>query len=280
MTLAPNGHRDARSLQIIEIDDEMDSPEGLGTKEKSWYTYKNQKWLFKKSRPQTGEHWSEKVAEQLCVQLGIPHATYELARFKGDIGVTSPNIITERGKWRMTLGNQLLMMEDRTYPGDQQQRFVRVKEHTVFRVLALLDTDKSKIFPPYQESFPDYMDAAGVFVGYLMLDALISNQDRHHENWAILLNDETGEKYLCPSYDHASSLGCTERDEKRIARLTTKDRNYTVEAFVNKATCALYKTQSANKPLKTMTRLDWQVTDERTLLNIGLTSLQLLLSLQ
>ncbi len=85
-----------------------------------------------------------------------------------------------------------------------------------------------------------------------MLDALISNQDRHHENWAILLNLETKEQFLCPSYDHASSLGCTERDEKRKARLTTKDKGYTVEAFVSKASCALYKSKTDKKPLKTM----------------------------
>ncbi len=28
-----------------------------------------------------------------------------------------------------------------------------------------------------------------------MLDALVSNQDRHHENWAIMLNNETGEQF-------------------------------------------------------------------------------------
>ena len=50
--------------RIIEISEEMDSPEDLGTKVKSWYTWQEQKWLFKKSRSLTGEHWSEKVAEQ------------------------------------------------------------------------------------------------------------------------------------------------------------------------------------------------------------------------
>ncbi len=129
--------------KIIEINEEMDSPEDLGTKEKSWYTYKDQKWLFKKSRPQTGEHWSEKVAEQLCKQLGIPHATYELARYKGELGVTSPSIIDNRDQWRMTLGNQLLMMEDLSYPGYQQGGFVRVKEHTVYKVMAILDSTRT-----------------------------------------------------------------------------------------------------------------------------------------
>lgn len=237
---------------IIEIKEDMDSPEDLGTKEKSWYTYKGLKWLFKKSRHLTGEHWSEKVAEQLCEYLGIPHATYELARYRGDIGVTSRSIIDDRDKWRMTLGNQLLMSSDNSYPGNDQQRFVRVREHTVTRVMSILETAKSGILPPFQSKFPEFMDAAGVFTGYLLLDALVSNQDRHHENWAILLNDTTGKKHLCPTYDHASSLGCTERDEKRMARLTSKDKGYTVEAFVSRATCALYKNKTDKKPLKTI----------------------------
>lgn len=238
--------------KIIDIREEMDSPEDLGTKEKSWYTWQEQKWLFKKSRPLTGEHWSEKVAEQLCLKLGIPHATYEMARFQGNIGVTSPSIITDRTRWRMTLGNQLLMSSDNTYPGDDQQRFVRVREHTVARVMGILETAKSGILPPFQGQFPGFMDAAGVFTGYLMLDALISNQDRHHENWAVLLDDATGKKYLCPTYDHASSLGCTERDETRQQRLTTNDRGFSVASYVRKASCALYKSKTDKKPLKTM----------------------------
>ena len=240
------------TYKIVDIQEDMDNPEDLGTKEKFWYRYNNQKWLFKKSRPLTGEHWSEKVAEQLCQQLGIPHAKYELARYQGDIGITSLSIIEDRGKWRMTLGNQLLMMEDSSYPGEKKGRFVRVKEHTVYKVLGILDSAKTHNQPPAWPCLPDSLDAAGVFVGYLLLDALISNQDRHHENWAILLNGETGEQFLCPSYDHASSLGCTEPDKKRLARLTTKDKGYNVEAYVSKATCALYKSKSDAKPLKTI----------------------------
>lgn len=150
----------------------------------------------------------------------------------------------------MTLGNQLLMMEDKNYPGFKKGRFVRVKEHTVYKVMAILDSTRSRNQAPLWPGLPRGMDAAGVFVGYLMLDALISNQDRHHENWAILLNLETREKFLCPSYDHASSLGSTERDHKRKARLETKDSGYTVGAYVARAICALYKTKTDKNPLR------------------------------
>ena len=48
-----------------------------------------------------------------------------------------------------------------------------------------------------------------LFAGYLVLDAVIGNTDRHHENWGLLLRrTETGWKgQVAPSFDHASSLG-------------------------------------------------------------------------
>lgn len=49
---------------------------------------------------------------------------------------------------------------------------------------------------------------------YLVLDALIGNTDRHHENWGILV-ERVGDRWkgtLAPSFDHASSLGRELRD--------------------------------------------------------------------
>ncbi|MDZ4252077.1 MAG: HipA domain-containing protein [Sulfuritalea sp.] len=44
---------------------------------------------------------------------------------------------------------------------------------------------------------------------YLVLDALIGNTDRHHENWGVLRKrTERGwQGMLAPTFDHASSLG-------------------------------------------------------------------------
>jgi hypothetical protein len=44
---------------------------------------------------------------------------------------------------------------------------------------------------------------------YLVLDALIGNTDRHHENWGILRKHTEGGWFglLAPTFDHASSLG-------------------------------------------------------------------------
>ncbi|MDE2725262.1 MAG: hypothetical protein OXI59_17980, partial [Gemmatimonadota bacterium] len=57
---------------------------------------------------------------------------------------------------------------------------------------------------------------------YLVLDALIGNTDRNHENWGVLrwwVNDSR-RGLVAPSYDHASSLGRELLDERRNMLLT------------------------------------------------------------
>ena len=52
---------------------------------------------------------------------------------------------------------------------------------------------------------------------YSILDGLIGNTDRHHENWMIKQDFSGGEVRLslAPSYDHATSLGRELSDEQR-----------------------------------------------------------------
>lgn len=57
-----------------------------------------------------------------------------------------------------------------------------------------------------------------LFAGYLLLDAVVGNTDRHHENWGISLGAGQGVR-LAPSFDHGSSLGRELRDERRLNRL-------------------------------------------------------------
>ena len=63
-----------------------------------------------------------------------------------------------------------------------------------------------------------YEEVMTNFAGLLVLDALIGNTDRHHENWALLRMSD-GSLGLAPSYDHASSLGRELQDDRRMAIL-------------------------------------------------------------
>ncbi|EPZ5420233.1 hypothetical protein ACXOL9_002607 [Vibrio parahaemolyticus] len=231
-----------------------DDLEQLGTKEKFWFWFKGgtRRWLFKYSRESTGEHWSEKIAEELCKELGIPHVTYEIAQMMLNerMGVVSPNVIPSSN--RMIMGNEVLHADsplNYPVPMEQNQKFVRVKEHTISRVLGCLD--RTDVQPPKGWDCIDGLNAGDVFCGYLLLDALISNQDRHHENWAIVMDIESKEKYLCETYDHAASLGRELLDIERDERLKTKDKNRTVGKFVRKARSELFKFKTDKKPMLT-----------------------------
>ena len=98
-------------------------------------------------------------------------------------------------------------------------------------------------------SLEDIETAIDTFIGYLLLDAWIGNSDRHHENWAFI--DLEGKSYLAPTYDHASSLGRNEPDERREQRIKTRDIGFSVEAYANKCQSCLYAKVGDRKPLKT-----------------------------
>lgn len=65
----------------------------------------------------------------------------------------------------------------------------------------------------------EHVSGAGMFAGYLTLDAWVANLDRHDQNWAVIRSTKSGELRLAASYDHASSLGFNLMDDRRSALL-------------------------------------------------------------
>lgn len=55
------------------------------------------------------------------------------------------------------------------------------------------------------------------FALYLVLDALVAGQDRHHENWAVARLSGSAPR-LAPSFDHGNGLGFTEGEEQADRR--------------------------------------------------------------
>src|SRR5437762_4016700 len=92
---------------------------------------------------------------------------------------------------------------------------------------------------------PQLQRPTDLFVGYLMLDALIGNQDRHHENWGLIIVPEQSTAgfalLLAPSFDHASSLGRNESDEERLRRLHTRDQGSSLATYVQCARSAFFE---------------------------------------
>lgn len=239
-----------------------DTKEALGSKEKEWlrpHSDGEDLWLFKAARQGTGDDWAEKVAEQLASLIGLPHAVIELARRGEQRGVVSQDFRKLRTgiPGRFVPGNELLWRGDENYPRERKRK---VAEHTVDRVLDYLLG--VPVLPPITGALgPNPLISWEVFGGYLMFDAWIGNQDRHHENWGILAWEDrrahTAEgapslPALAPSFDHASSLGQNETDMKRAMRLDTKDKGASIETWARKATSPFYRSESASEPLSTM----------------------------
>ena len=213
--------------------------EAMGTKEKFWCADPDgERHLFKFARPGTGEGWAEKIAAELGRSLGVPCAEVELALCDGRPGSLSRSFVVE-GRHVLVHGNELLQSIDTSYPMHQLRG---VSPHTVDAVLQLLES-----VGPGPAPVPSLATGADVFVGYLLLDALITNGDRHHENWGVL-QLSGGARDLAPSYDHASSLGRELTDGERQGRLATSDFQYQPTAYHRRARSAFFAI-GGQKPL-------------------------------
>jgi hypothetical protein len=243
---------------VIEVDiDTAEMYEQLGTKAKFWYRDPQMgRCLFKRGRKNTGENWAEKFACELAAVLGVPHAYYELARCGDDLGVSTPNFVPRRG--RLVHGNEVLAVT-KEYKQARDARFYQSRAHTITLVLSMLmaavGSDDWPLQPPDGFlAFPGVTTAADVFVGYLMLDAWIGNQDRHDQNWGVVveLHGLGGEPQmilrLAPSFDHGSSLARNETDESCREMLETRDRGRHISAYVGRARSALYPHGATGKP--------------------------------
>ena len=195
-------------------------------------------------RPGTGENWAEKVACEIAALLGITHAHYDLAVFGQRRGVITSTISPK--DTTLIHGNEIL---GRLIADYEKTKRYHANQHTLRRIHSVLDSLPVK--PPIEfDPKESIITAFGVFTGYLMLDALIGNQDRHHENWGLIL--QKGEISLAPTFDHASSLGRNETDANRTDRLTTKDQGRTVTAYAKRARSAIYAGPDDTHPMGTL----------------------------
>jgi hypothetical protein len=244
----------AEPLSVFVVPEEAPaSAEAMGTKRKFWFSRAGEMWLYKATRPGSGEHWAEVLAAGLADLLGLPHAHYDLARWRDKGGVNNAGVVTRRftsDGFDLVHGNELLAERDPNYPAEGH-RYVRTQEHTIDAVRGALGAD---VGLPLNWTAPDGIKTpADVFGGYLLLDAWIGNTDRHHENWALVVHLAEGHRYLAPTFDHASSLGAHHEDATRSRRLESKDPAFRVEGYVERARSALYGKAGDAQP---MTPLD------------------------
>lgn len=200
-----------------------DQDEQLGTKEKFWVRDQNDvPWLFKKGRAGTGEDWAEVVCSRIADLLQLPHAEYEPGDYEGRRGVFTRSVLDASAGDRLVHGNELIARVVDHYPKELRSN---TAEYTLQRVRQALINSELPIVKT---------DATYTFGGYLVFDCLVGNQDRHHENWAVIIRSD-GSAILSPSFDHAAGLACRLSDDERYARLNTRDSGYAVDSFARSA---------------------------------------------
>ena len=224
--------------------------EPLGTKRKFWFRDEaNRRMLFKAEERGTGEDWAEKIACELCGLLGLPHVLYDLAV---ESAGEKPGVVCETcapPPMALVLGHQLMLARDPNYPAEEGRKY-KVREHTV---QAVADVVRGLRPPPTQwlAGLPEGITSAlDAFVGYIMLDAWVANQDRHHENWGALREGDS--LHLAPTFDHGASMARNLTDEERKERLTTRDERHRIQHFVRRAKSAFYADARAKKPMPTV----------------------------
>jgi len=199
----------------------VDGFEPIGLDEKVWLREpgRDRRGLFKPVVDHgdwcQDEDWSEGAASRLGARLGVPCAHIRLAVRAGDRGCLSLDVAPKG--WELQPGAVLLSgVVDDYVPGNE--RTPGRPGHSLENIQrALAGYEK-----PPGAGCPSDFDAFDTFAGYLVLDALIANRDRHDENWAILLPPDDRPPSLAASFDHFTSLGYNLRDSAR-QRLLTDD---------------------------------------------------------
>lgn len=197
------------------LDLHFDSPdviEQLGSKPKFWFRRKGdeQPWLFKFTRDNTGEDWSEKIASEIAVLLDVRAATVELAKFMGKRGCASRSFVQTKKGFDLIHGSEVLAGRVLGYAKSKQWHQC---DHSIKNITSAME----ETFPPRQR-----IAQLRTLAGFIVLDAIICNTDRHHDNWALLRGPSVGGKAVhevAPSFDHASSLGRELKDERRTSIL-------------------------------------------------------------
>ena len=183
---------------------------------------RHEHWLWK-SRQRTGDgsetaltDCAEVIVSRLASLIDLPAALCRFAVCDGEWGVISRNV-TPDGFSLNTGAAYLPEVEgyerqaaDSTN-GLRPGRMRRDRGYTLDAMWGVL----TNVGPPPGTGG---LNAFGVFAGYLVLDALTGNTDRHPGNWALLESDADGSRYLAATYDHGSALGAGMTEENRRVR--------------------------------------------------------------
>lgn len=164
---------------------------GSGTSKQEWIVNeKNGKiGLFKdRKSEETTDNFSEKIASEIAEIIGLPCAKIDLAIRNDRIGMVSYKINSESEN--IIEGIQFI---SNRYPNYNRDTLIDDKTGERYSLEIILNSVNG-------------LNLEKELFKIFIFDFIIGNTDRHHSNWAILINNETKDYSVCPVYDNASSL--------------------------------------------------------------------------
>lgn len=231
---------------ILEVDSSWRRGiEDMGSKPKFWFRYQDEMWLFKQARQNTGEHWAEKVASEIAELMGLPTHQALIATYEGHLGCAVRSFL--KPGQTLVHGNELMAG---AIEGYDKSKHRGQADHNFDNIVTTLER---RFSPPEVRR-----NVSLRFVGYLILDALVGNTDRHHENWGVVQTSTIKDKReskslvislrtgLSPTFDHASSLGRELLDDARLRLLADPAA---LRRYIRKGTGGIFRNADAKKGL-------------------------------
>lgn len=170
------------------------------TKDEKSYFFKTS--LNKKEKNYTYEFWSEVIASEVGQLLGFNVLQYDVAVNKQTLGCLSKSMIDLSNEEQLIEGYKWLKQYQPSYDVENRKAYTF---QLIEATLRNLFNDRKFI---------------NDIISTLIFDCIIGNEDRHQENWGIIVSthrigDDIKKSYaFAPIYDSGSSLGRELREEK------------------------------------------------------------------
>jgi hypothetical protein len=160
------------------------------------------------------EFWSEVIASKLGQCLGFEMVDYNVAIYENKIGCLCPSMLKPDSFENLEEGVNYLIAKNRNLIPELNQD----KKASKFYTFDLIE--QAFEFHKFNEHLPKIIEL-------IIFDTIISNGDRHQENWGFItkmVHEERKTAFFSPIYDSGSSLGRELSEEKIVSMLKNENQ--------------------------------------------------------
>lgn len=181
---------------MTENVDYLVKEEDKGKRRKRWFSFSDNDVLVKEVKEDTFEDYAELLVEQLCRQVGLPSAHYDLATYQG-----RPCVITEKfikKKTEKLLSGKIFMEDSLQYLEDNELYFRKSKgDQKELNNLEMIE--QCLAFYLSDEKAKEVMKS---FDMLFALNCFCYNGDIHLSNWSVIYDYKADPSYrMAPNYD-------------------------------------------------------------------------------